>query len=449
MEVATIEQVDLKTVDIMDPAWFADGPPHELFARMRAEAPVRWNETADGGGFWSLTRHADVAAVSRDNESFSSHKAGIFLHPDQVAPLDLNRNLLLYMDPPDHTKYRKILQTAFVPNTVKKMSDQTRARVTRVIDEVIENGSCDFVNDIAVPVPLGVLMSMMGLPDEDFQKLFEWSEAIEAAQRAPEPNAALETFGEMAGYLHEQIQRQAEDGGESLVTKLREAEVDGQRLTDEEILVFFALLEFAGNDTTRNTTATGMLALIENRDQWQKLCDDPELIPNAIEEILRYTSVVNWFARTATRDTEIAGQPIKEGEKVVMWFTSASRDEDIYDDPQRFDITRSEHDHKAFGGGGRHFCLGSGLARQELTILFEELSKRMPEIELAGEVERVPSSWAHGLHSMPVTFSPGSKTGLSVSDSSAANSASISATISHASGTPSASPTTPIRSRPS
>jgi cholest-4-en-3-one 26-monooxygenase len=405
-----LAQVDLKTVDIMDPELFSDGPPHELFARMRAEAPVRWNSTPDGGGFWSLTRHEDISAVSRDTHTFSSHSDGIFLHRDQVLPLDLNRNLLLYKDPPDHTKYRKILQTAFVPATVRKMEDQTRARITRILDEVIEAGECDFTKDIAVPFPLGVLAQMMGLPDGDLPKLFEWTEGIEEAQRSPEPAAATELFMGMAAYLHEQIQRQVEEGGDSLVTQMRSAEVDGERLTDDEILVFFGLLVFAGNDTTRNTASNGMLTLLEHRDQWEMMCADPELIRDAVEEVLRYTSVVNWFKRTATRDTEIGGQKIAEGDAVVMWYASASRDEQVFEDPDRFDITRNDSGgHRAFGGGGRHFCLGAGLARQELKVLFEELTRRMPDIEQAGAAERLPSNWANGLTSLPVRFSPGAR----------------------------------------
>ena len=286
-----------------------------------------------------------------------------------------------------------------------------RARVTRVIDEVTERGSCDFVTDIAVPIPLGVLSQLMGIPDADIPRLYAWTEQIEAAQRSRESAAATETFGEMAGYLHEQITRQAAEGGDSLVMRLREAEVDGERLDDSEILVFFGLLVFAGNDTTRNTTAAGTLALLEHPDQLALLRDDPSLIPQAVEEILRYTSVVNYFARTATCDSEIAGQRIAEGEKVVIWYTSASRDEAVYADPQRFDVTRDEHDHKAFGGGGRHFCLGAGLARLELRIIFEEVLRRMPDIAQAGEAERLRSSWAHSLTALPVTFTPGAREG--------------------------------------
>jgi cholest-4-en-3-one 26-monooxygenase len=404
-------------VDLMEAGQFAEGPPHDLFKRMRDEAPVRWNRSGPltGApyveGFWSVTRDEDVAAISRDPGTFSSHEAGIFLNPDQVNPLDVNRNLLLFKDPPDHTKYRLILQKSFVPHTVRTFEDQVRVRITRVIDEVIAAGRCDFVKDIAVPVPLGVLCDLMGLPDEDIPQLKRWTDEIEAGQQSTESAAAMSTLGEMSAYLMEQIQKQVEQGGDSLVIKLREAEVDGERLTEVEILVFFALLVFAGNDTTRNTASGGMLALLEHPEQWRALREDPELIPNAVEEILRYTSVVNYFARTATSDTELAGEKIAKGDKVVMWYASASRDERVNPEPDRFDIKREEITHRAFGGGGRHFCLGAGLARLELRILFEELTRRMPDIRLAGPVERLRSSWANSLTAMPVEFTPGAREG--------------------------------------
>jgi cytochrome P450 len=410
MTVTSTTDVDLTTIDILDAKWFTEGPPHELFARMRAEAPVRWNPLPDGTGCWSVTKHADVSAISRDTETFSSHRAGIFLHPDQVVPLDLTRNLLLYMDPPQHTKYRKILQTAFVPHTVAALEDHVRARVTKVIDAVIEQGSCDYVDDIAVPIPLGVLTELMGVPDADIPKFAEWTEQIEAAQRAPEPNAAAEVFMEMAGFLHQTIERQIAEGVEdSLVMKLRNAEVEGEKLSDPEILVFFGLLAFAGNDTTRNTSSTGMHALLQHPEALAELAADPSLIPVAVEEILRYTSVVQWFNRTATKDTELGGQQISEGDRVIMWYTSASRDEDVFDDPQTFNIHRVKPEHKAFGGGGRHFCLGAGLARMELRVMLEEVLRRMKDLKPAGDVERLPSSWANGLVKMPVTFTPGQR----------------------------------------
>jgi cytochrome P450 len=403
-----LSDVDLSTVDLTDAKWHLNGPPYELFARMRAQTPVRWNPLPDGTGAWSLTRHEDIAAVSRDTATFSSHRAGIFLHPDQVVPLELTRNLLLYKDPPEHTKYRLILQTAFTPRTVLALEDAVRARVVRAIDRVIESGACDFASDIAVPVPLEVLGDLMGVPDSDIPRFGHWTEEIEAAQRSPEPGGAVEVFGEMAVYLASQIERQARRGeSDSLVMRLSRAEVDGQRLNDSEILVFFGLLAFAGNDTTRNTAATGMLALLQHPRALAELRERPDLIPAAVEEVLRYTSVVKYFVRSATRACEIAGQEVAEGDRVILWYCSASRDEEANERAESFDIHRSRVDHMAFGGGGRHFCLGAGLARLELRILFEEVLRRMEGIEQVRPAERLPSSWANGLLSLPLGFQAG------------------------------------------
>lgn len=405
---ATTERIPLSEVDIFDMRWRESGPPHTLFKQMRAEAPVRWNPLPDGSGCWSVTGHAEVSAISRDTATFSSQRGGIFLYPDQVLPLDLMSNMLLYMDPPGHSRYRLILQRAFTPHTVAKLEDGIRSRVTKTIDKIIEQGAGDFVEDIAVPVPLGVLTELMGVPEEDIPQFYEWTERIEEAQRDPEPGTALAVFGEMAAYLYAQIARQTQEAdADSLVTKMRAAEVDGEQLTDLELVTFFGLLAFAGNDTTRNTTATGMLALLEHPQALQELYADPALIEDAVEEILRWTSVVQWFNRTATCDTELGGQQIKAGDRVVMWYGSASRDEAVFEDPDTFDIHRRKPDHKAFGGGGRHFCLGASLARLEVRVVLEEVLRRMQNLELAGDVERLPSNWAHGLVKLPVTFAPG------------------------------------------
>jgi cytochrome P450 len=403
------QQVDLASVDVMDESWHVEGPPHELLGRLRSECPVHPGRTRDGQRFWSLTRDAEVRAVSRDPLSFSSYRAGVFLNPDQVAPLDLVRNVLLYKDPPVHSQYRKILASVFTPKAVNALEPQVRAVVASVLDAVIESGTCDFVRDIAVPVPLRVLAMLMGIPEADIPRLYEWTEQIERAQRSTESAAATGTFAEMFGYLQQLVQRQASEGGNNLVVRLRDAQVDGESLNDDEILTFFALLVFAGNDTTRNTAATGMLALLRHPHQWRLLREDPKLIPQAVEEVLRYTSVVKYFVRTATHDTELAGQQISEGDKIVTWFTSASRDEALTEDAHRFDVTRKNPEHRAFGGGGPHFCLGNRVARLELSVLFEELAQRMPDLELDGQVEYLVSNWAHALTSLPVRFSPGTR----------------------------------------
>jgi cytochrome P450 len=395
--------------DLIDPQTFADGPPHALFDELRGAPPADSGLGPEGNRLWAVCSHAAIAAASRDTETFSSYAAGIFPHSDQVNPLDVNRQLLLYKDPPEHTKYRKILQTAFVPRSVAAIEGRVREIVTDVLDAVVEDGRCDFVTDVAVPVPLRVLAELMGLPASDVAKLEDWTTRIEDAQQSPEPAQATPVLGEMAAYLLEQIAAQKEAGGDSLVTTLAAAEVDGDSLTDAEILVFFALLVFAGNDTTRNTMAGGMLALLEHPDQLELLRAEPERIEQAVEEILRWTSVVNYFCRTATADTELAGREIAAGDKVMLWYPAGSRDPAVNDEPETFDITRAEATHMAFGGGGRHFCLGAGLARLELRVAFEEIISRLGDIRLAGEPQRLRSNWANALTSLPIEFDPSTK----------------------------------------
>jgi methyl-branched lipid omega-hydroxylase len=273
-----------------------------------------------------------------------------------------------------------------------------------VLDAAMTDGGCDFAADVAVPIPLRVLSRLMGLPDEDLPQLEAWVEQIERAQGSQTPDEGSAVLGAMTPYLLEQITAQRERGTESLVMTLVGAEVDGESMTELEILVFFALLVFAGNDTTRNTMSGGMLALLEHPDQLELLRAEPERIPAAVEEILRWTSVVNYFCRTATEDAEVSGCPVNAGEKVMLWYPAGSRDPAVNDDPHRFDVTRAEPRHMAFGGGGRHFCLGAGLARLELRVAFEEILARMGDIRLAGEPERLESNWANALTSLPIEF---------------------------------------------
>jgi methyl-branched lipid omega-hydroxylase len=401
----TAAAADLKTVDLMDPEFYADGPPHEIFARMRAEAPVHWSELGDGDGFWSLTKAEDIAAVSKDSGTYSSNSHGVFVREDVPLPVDIVRAVILGKDPPEHTRYRGIVQKVFTPSTINKQEDKIRARVTRLIDAVCEKGECDFVRDIAVELPLQTIAEILGVPHEDRGKLFEWTNRIEAAHTEGSEDG-LAAFGEMAGYLHGLIEQRRQQPADDLITALMNAEVDGERLNDLELNAFFGLLMFAGNDTTRNTSSGGLLALLEHPDHYEKLCSDPALIPGGVEEMLRWVTPVMWFRRTPTRDVEIRGTTIKEGSKIVIWYASGSRDEDLVEDPMRFDVTREKVEHQAFGGGGRHFCLGSSLARLQLRILFEELTRRLPDMELAGPPKRTHSNWVNGLDSLPVKFTP-------------------------------------------
>jgi len=397
----------MPAAELLDPDRFASGPPHELLDELRADGPAESGHGPTGTRLVSLCSYADIEAVSKDPGTWSSWEGGIFPHPDQVNTLDVNRNLLLFMDPPQHTKYRKILQTAFVPNSVNKLEPMIREIVRSVLDAATgerESGSCDFAAEVAVPIPLRVLAKLMGLPEEDLPQLEAWVDQIESAQRSETPDEASVVLGEMTPYLLDQITRQREAGAESLVTTLVAAEVDGESLTEIEILVFFALLVFAGNDTTRNTMSGGLLALMEHPDQLELLRAEPDRIPAAVEEILRWTSVVNYFCRTAKEDTEVAGCPVHAGEKVMMWYPAGSRDPEVNDHPQTFNVTRADAKHMAFGGGGRHFCLGAGLARLELRVAFEEILSRWSDIRLAGEPQRVRSNWTSALTSLPIQF---------------------------------------------
>jgi linalool 8-monooxygenase len=408
----TAADIDLATVDLMDERLFVDGPPHELFARMRAEAPVMRSTAAEGGDFWAVTKAEDISAVSKNPEVFSSERNGVFLREGMPMPLDVLNQVILGMDPPRHTKYRGIVQKAFTPRIVAKQEEQIRERVSSLIDAVCEQGECDLVQALSVELPLQVIAEMLGVPREDRRKLFDWTHQIE--QSVGDPNVSgVEALGQIGMYLAGKVteRREHPGGDDDLVTALIDAEVDGERLNDFEIAAMFGLLMFAGNDTTRNTISGGTIAMIENPDQRQRLIDDPGLIDLAVEEAIRWVSPVMWFKRTPTTDTAIRDVPVKEGDAVILWYTSGSRDEDVISDPMSFDITRERINHSGFGGGGRHFCLGSPLARLELKLAFPEILRRMPDMELAGPIGRTPSNWVNGFTSVPVRFTPTPRTG--------------------------------------
>lgn len=404
----TAADLDLSQVDLMDEELFVDGPPHELFARLRREAPVFQSTTAEGGDFWSVTKAADIAEISKNTDVFSSETGGVFIREGMPMPLEVLNQVILGMDPPRHSKYRGIVQKAFTPRIVARQEQQIRARITSLIDTFCERGECDLVEALSVELPLQVITELLGVPQEDRGQLFAWTHQIE--QAVGDPNVSgVEPLGQIAMYLAGKIAERREhpgDANEDLTTALIQAEVDGEQLNDFEIAAMFGLLMFAGNDTTRNTISGGTLALIENPDQRQKLIDDPSLIDNAIEEILRWVTPVMWFKRTPKVDTDIRGVPVKAGDRVVLWYASGSRDEEVAADPDRFDISRDRVQHQAFGGGGRHFCLGSPLARLELQLVFPEILRRLPDLELAGPVSLTRSNWVHGYTHLPVRFTP-------------------------------------------
>ena len=395
--------------DLTDPDLFVDEVPHDVFTWLRNQAPVHWHEEADGPGFWAVTRYDDVVRVNRDAGTFSSELGGTMLETAPEQQLQQSRIMMLNMDPPRHTKLRKLVNKGFTPRHVNNLEQHVRDIATDIIANVSQRGSCDFVDDIAAELPLQVIAEMMGVPNEDRRKIFDWSNRL-IGSMDPEyqvtPEANEEARQELYVYAQGLAQQRREDPKDDIISALLTAEVDGERLSDMEFNVFFLLLAVAGNETTRNLVSHAMLALINNPEQYQKLVDNPSLIPNAVEEFLRWGTPVMQFRRTATKDTEVAGQPVSEGDKVVIYYISANRDERKFDDPFSFDVTRQNNEHIAFGGGGPHFCLGANLARLEIQVMFETLLPRLPDIKLAGNVERLRSNFINGIKHMPVEFTP-------------------------------------------
>lgn len=397
---------DLTAVDLSDPASFADGPPHAVFARLREVDPVHRNHSGNPGveDFWSITKAVDIEAISKQPSLFSSYAKGIWMRPDVSGPLELMRNLIIFKDPPEHTRYRKLIQVAFTPRTIAHLEDAVRRQVTQILDRASDARAMDVVRDLAVPIPLTVITDLLGAPTSDIDRLEDWTARLDAGVDDPESGIGTGAMMEMGAYLTDLIPRQLESEG--LIGLLARAELDGDRLTPEELLLFFAILVFAGNDTTRNATSSGILTLLEHPDQLAWLAEDRSRIPNAVEEILRWATPLNYFARTATADTVIRDVPIAAGDLLLLWYASGSRDPDVLAGADRFDVTRPVEYHQAFGGGGRHFCLGAGLARLELKVIFEEITQRVRDPQLAGPPVRHSTTWVNGWARMPIEFTP-------------------------------------------
>ncbi|MEA2467726.1 MAG: hypothetical protein QOJ57_1852 [Thermoleophilaceae bacterium] len=410
--MATEEQTPLEDVLVTERALWQDGPPHELFERMRGECPVHWTERIteypSEDGFWSITTADDVHAVSRDWETYSS-ATGITALTHSVLPLEMVQAMFIGMDPPKHDRLKALFQRGFTPKRIADHEDEIRSIVMGVLDRLEGRSSCDLVSDVAQPVVARVIGSFMGIPPEDDEP---WARIMNTMMGAGDPDmnpegaeaVASELVPEMFRRCGELIAARRARPTDDLTSVLVHAEIDGERLEEHEIVMGFVLLMAAGNDSTKATYCSAMRALLEDPAERQKLLDDPSLIPSAVEESLRMFPAFAHFRRTATRDVELNGKTIREGEKVVMWYVSSNRDETRYEDPDRFDVTRNP-EHQAFGAGGRHFCLGTALARLELTTLMEETLARFPAMELDGEPLFAESPFVNQLKTLPVRLS--------------------------------------------
>ena len=402
--MTTMTLADLYSADT-----YAQAMPHDTFDVLRREDPVHWQPEPEGQGYWALTRYEDIVGVSSDNELFSSARGGTNLEDLGDDALTMIRTLLINMDPPKHTQYRKLVATGFTPKMVRQLEPHVRQITKQIVDSVASKGSCDFVTDVAAQLPLAVICEMIGVPPEDHHKIFDWSNRLigfddPEYHTSPEDGRIAAT--EMFMYANAMAQDRKANPRGDLVSVLMQAEVDGDRLSEANFDGFFIVLAVAGNETTRNLISGAMLALIEHPEQRQRLIDDANLLPTAVEEFLRYVSPLIYFRRTLQRDVVVGGRQLREGDKVAMYYPSGNRDGASFDDPHGFDVGRSPNAHMAFGGGGPHFCLGASLARLEIQCMFEELLSRLPDIELAGPVDRLRSNFINGIKHMPVRFTP-------------------------------------------
>jgi cytochrome P450 len=405
-----LEDISLENDD------FAERVPHETFALLRREAPVWWYDWPHGQGFWCVTRHADVVAVSRDTKTFTSEMGANLedLDEEQRAA----RQSMLETDPPRHTRLRGLVGPPFTPRAVKAYEVALRELTAAVLDRALPLGEFDFIEEIAKQLPIRVLARLLGAPDADTEPLIAWGdrmigntdpELADVLHDSPESEryrmlpfrspAALELFE----YGHRLAAERRSDPQDDLISKLVHAEIEGERLTEREFDTMFLILVVAGNETTGQAIAHGMLALVEHPEEWRRLREDPDLVWTAgADEILRWSSPVLHFRRTATRDVELGGQTIREGDKLVIWYVSANFDEQVFEEPLRLDVGRRPNPHVTFGGGGPHFCLGAHLARLEVQVMFEMLLPRLAELELTAPPERMRTNFTNALKRMPV-----------------------------------------------
>ena len=404
-------ELDLERLQVCDREHWQQGPPHAIFRLLRARCPVHWSagfsEFPDESGFWSVTRAEDVHAVSRDWRTYSSEIGGVTA-ARSVFPLELLQAMFIGMDPPRHDRLKMLFQAGFTPKRIAAHEPAIREIVHSVLDRLQGRESCELVSEVAQPIVSRVIGSFMGIPEQDDAV---WAGLMNATLGAGDPDLnpggiqaiQLEKLPEIYERCRAMIAARRERPTGDLTSVLVHAEIDGQRLTEDEIVMGFFLLVAAGNDSTKATYASTMLALMHHPEQRAKLLADRSLVPAAVEEALRMFPAFAHFARTATRDTQLAGQPIRAGEKVVLWYVSSNRDESRYERPDHFDVERRP-EHQAFGAGGRHFCLGAALARLELRVMLEETLARYPRMRLAGEPSYVESAFINQLKELPVAL---------------------------------------------
>jgi cholest-4-en-3-one 26-monooxygenase len=398
--------------DFSDPDVYVERVPNEEFAELRRTAPIWWQSQPPGrdgfqdDGHWVVSRHADVKEVSRRDDVFSSFEntAIIRFHEGiEREQIDMQRVILLNMDAPEHTRMRAIVSKGFTPRAVNNLRDALDSRAKSIVTEAAKNETGNFVNEVAAELPLQAIAELLGVPQEDRHKLFHWSNMMVSYQDPDfEPDDNQTALVEMLTYFMEMAEERKANPREDIVTKLVTADIDGQELTSDEFAFFSLMLAVAGNETTRNATAHGMVAFMNNPEQWELYKRErPE---TAADEIVRWATPIVAFQRTAKEDVELGGQLIRQGQRVGLYYASANFDEDVFDRPFEFDITRDPNPHLGFGGTGAHYCLGANLARLEINLIFNAIADHLPDITALGDPRRLRSGWINGIKEYPVSY---------------------------------------------
>lgn len=410
----TISPPTYDGLDLTDPDQMEKAVPHEVFRQLRQNAPVVWVEQepeARAGfldtGYWAVTRHADIAAISKNSKDFSTAKNGVIVRfaPDMTREqVELQGAMLIHHDPPSHTAMRQVISRGFTPRAIARIEEALKARAEKIVDAALAKGSGNFVEDLASELPLQAIAELLGVPQEDRSKLFDWSNQMLSYDDPTVEGDETVAAAEILGYSMALADDRRKNPKDDIVTKLVTADVDGEALTDDEFGFFMILLAVAGNETTRNAITHGMIAFLENPEQWEIWKKDRPA--TMVDEVVRWATPVSVFQRTAINDVMVGDQLVKANDRVLMFYTSGNFDEEVFEDPYSFNILREHNPQLGFGGHGAHYCIGANLARKEIDIMFNVIADKIPNVTATGEPQRLRSAWINGIKALEADYKP-------------------------------------------